>query len=71
MPLTIFIVLLVIWVAPSTNRVASLLNPTYLSDPLLIAVAATGSLRGFWNGIVFVTLGMKARRRKQGAEPPA
>ena len=62
MPLMIFVVLLAIWVAPSTNRVASLINPTYISDPLLLAVGATGSLRGFWNGVVFITIGMKARK---------
>lgn len=62
MPLMIFVVLLVIWVAPTTNRVASFTNPAYLSSPLLIAVGATGSLRGFWNGVVFITIGMKARK---------
>ncbi|KFY81327.1 hypothetical protein V500_11535 [Pseudogymnoascus sp. VKM F-4518 (FW-2643)] len=67
MPLMIFVVLLAIWVAPTTNRVASLTNPGYLSDPLLLAVGATGSLRGFWNGVVFITIGMKARKGKTGA----
>lgn len=67
MPLMIFIVLLAIWVAPTTNRVASFTNPGYLSDPLLLAVGATGSLRGFWNGVVFITIGMKARKGKTGA----
>ncbi|KUJ23877.1 putative cAMP receptor [Mollisia scopiformis] len=64
MPLMFFVVLLAIWVAPTTNRVASLVNPGFVSDPLLLAVGATGSLRGFWNGVVFVTLGAKERRRR-------
>lgn len=64
MPLMIFIILLAIWIAPTTNRVASFTNPGYLSDPLLLAVGATGSLRGFWNGVVFITIGMKARKGK-------
>jgi hypothetical protein len=68
MPLMIFIVLLAIWVAPTTNRVASFTNPGYLSDPLLLAVGATGSLRGFWNGVVFITIGMKARKGKTGLD---
>lgn len=67
MPLMIFVVLLAIWVAPTTNRVASFTNPGYLSDPLLLAVGATGSLRGFWNGVVFITIGMKARKGKTAA----
>ncbi|KAL5349349.1 hypothetical protein ACLOAV_005639 [Pseudogymnoascus australis] len=67
MPLMIFIILLAIWIAPTTNRVASFANPGYLSDSLLFAVGATGSLRGFWNGIVFITIGMKARKGKAGA----
>lgn len=64
LPLMFFVVLLTIWVAPTTNRVASLINPNYQSYPLLLAVGATGSLRGFWNGVVFVTLGLKERTRQ-------
>ncbi|KFY14019.1 hypothetical protein V492_02908 [Pseudogymnoascus sp. VKM F-4246] len=67
MPLMIFVILLAIWIAPTTNRVASFTNPGYLSDPLLLAVGATGSLRGFWNGVVFITIGMKARKGKAAA----
>jgi hypothetical protein len=63
MPLLFFVVLLTIWMAPTTNRVASLIDPAYLSYPLLIAVGATGSLRGFWNGVVYITIGLKARKR--------
>jgi len=64
----IFVVLLSIWVAPSSNRIASFINPEFLNFPLLIAVGLTGSLRGFWNGLVFVIIGMKARKRRKGFE---
>lgn len=65
MPLMFFVVLLAIWVAPTTNRVASFVHPGYESFPLLIAVGATGSLRGFWNGVVFVVIGMKRLQRQR------
>ena len=63
MPLFFFLALLSVWVAPTTNRVASFVDPSFSSYPLLLAVGATGSLRGFWNGLVFVTLGMKSWKR--------
>ena len=63
MPLFFFLAMLSVWVAPSTNRVASFVDENFGSFPLLLAVGATGSLRGFWNGIVFVTMGMKHRKR--------
>lgn len=62
MPLLFFIVLLSVWVAPSTNRIASFINPHFSSYPLLLAVGATGSLRGFWNGVIFITIGWKSRK---------
>jgi hypothetical protein len=65
MPLLFFVVLLAVWVAPTTNRIASFVDPNYLSYPLLLAVGATGSLRGFWNGVVFITIGMKERKRQK------
>jgi len=65
MPLMFFIVLLAIWVAPTVNRVSAFVSPNYLSYPLLLAVCSTGSLRGFWNGVVFITLGMKERKRQK------
>jgi len=68
MPLMIFVVLLAIWVAPTVNRVATLVDSSFISYPLLLAVGAAGSLRGFWNGLVFITLGMKARSRQRGLE---
>jgi hypothetical protein len=66
MPLFFFLALLSVWVAPTTNRVASFVNPSFSSYPLLLAVGTTGSLRGFWNGVVFITIGMKSWRRQKG-----
>jgi hypothetical protein len=66
MPLMFFVVLLAVWVAPTTNRVSQFIDPNYVSYPLLLAVGSAGSLRGFWNGVVFITLGMKERKRQKG-----
>lgn len=63
MPLFFFVALLSVWVAPSTNRVMAFANSDFSSYPLLLAVSATGGLRGFWNGVIFITIGMKSRRR--------
>jgi prepilin signal peptidase PulO-like enzyme (type II secretory pathway) len=68
MPLMFFVVLLAIWVAPTTNRISAFINPNYMSYPLLLAVGSTGSLRGFWNGVVFITIGMRARMRQKKIE---
>lgn len=65
MPLMIFAAQLAVWVAPTTNRIASFIDPAYESYPLLMAVALTGSLRGFWNGVAFMTIGMKSRSRQK------
>lgn len=72
MPLFFFLALLSVWVAPSTNRLATFIHPTFASYPLLLVVGASGSLRGFWNGLVFLTLGMKSRKRsKRGSDRAA
>ncbi|KAK3346404.1 hypothetical protein B0T25DRAFT_592627 [Lasiosphaeria hispida] len=68
MPLFFFLALLSVWVAPSTNRVASFIDPKFNSFPLLLAVGTSGSLRGFWNGLVFITIGMKSRKRTKDLE---
>ncbi|OAA56294.1 cyclic-AMP receptor protein [Niveomyces insectorum RCEF 264] len=68
MPVLFFVVLLAIWVAPSTNRVASFVDPSYVSFPLYLAVGSTGSLRGFWNGVVFITVGMRSRQSQKRLE---
>ncbi|CRG86099.1 hypothetical protein PISL3812_03102 [Talaromyces islandicus] len=65
MPLIFFLVLLSTWVAPTINRVSAFVRQEQSSYPLLIAVVATGSLRGFWNGVVFITIGMKGRKRNE------
>ncbi|PMD45810.1 putative cAMP receptor [Hyaloscypha variabilis F] len=65
MPLMFFFLLLAIWVAPTVNRVASFINPDFVSFPLYLAVGSMGSLRGFWNGVVFMVIGMKERKRKK------
>jgi hypothetical protein len=65
MPLFFFLALLSVWVAPSTNRVATFIDPTFASFPLLVTVGTTGSLRGFWNGLVFIAVGMKSWKRKK------
>lgn len=65
MPLIFFLVLLSTWVAPTINRVSAFVNQEQTSYPLLIAVVATGSLRGFWNGVVFISIGMKGRKRSK------
>ena len=64
MPLMFFIALLATWLAPTINRISTFINPGHESYPLLLAVGAMGSLRGFWNGVVFITIGMKRRRRQ-------
>jgi hypothetical protein len=64
MPAMFFVVLLAIWVAPTTNRIAAFVRPGFESFPLLIAVGAMGSLRGFWNGVVFITIGVKGRKSR-------
>ncbi|KAM7207249.1 hypothetical protein V8F20_002311 [Naviculisporaceae sp. PSN 640] len=68
MPLFFFLALLSVWVAPSTNRVAAFIDPSFGSYPLLLAVGISGSLRGFWNGLVFITVGIKSLRRKKEVE---
>ncbi|KAH6855906.1 hypothetical protein B0I37DRAFT_366081 [Chaetomium sp. MPI-CAGE-AT-0009] len=71
MPLFFFLALLLVWVAPSTNRVASFIDPAFASYPLLLTVGVTGSLRGFWNGIVFVVVGMRSWRRRRESDEMA
>lgn len=64
MPSLFFLALLTTWVTPTINRVAAFAHPGYESYPLLLAVSALGSLRGFWNGVIFVTIGMKGWKRR-------
>jgi hypothetical protein len=64
MPMVFFLVLLATWVAPTINRISALVNPNHSSYSLMVAVGAMGSLRGFWNGVVFISIGMKGWRRE-------
>ncbi|KAK4446762.1 hypothetical protein QBC34DRAFT_304352 [Podospora aff. communis PSN243] len=68
MPLFFFLALLTVWVAPSTNRVATFADPSFASFPLIVTVGVTGSLRGFWNALVFVAVGMKSWKRRKEEE---
>lgn len=65
MPLIFFIVLLATWIPLTVNRVYAFVDPGYVSYPLLVAVGAMGSLRGFWNGILFITMGMKGWKKQK------
>ncbi|KAJ5109429.1 hypothetical protein N7456_006104 [Penicillium angulare] len=64
MPSLFFLALLATWVTPTINRVATFIHPDVESYPLLLAVSTLGSLRGFWNGVIFVTMGMKGWKRR-------
>lgn len=67
MPSLFFLALLATWVTPTINRVTAFIHPGHESYALLLAVSTLGSLRGFWNGIIFVTIGMKGWRRVKEA----
>ncbi|KAL2840527.1 hypothetical protein BJY01DRAFT_20337 [Aspergillus pseudoustus] len=62
MPILFFLALLTTWVAPTINRIYAFRHPGQEPYPLMVAVAALGSLRGFWNGIIFVSMRSKARK---------
>lgn len=64
MPSLFFLALLATWVTPTINRVSSFIRPNYESYSLLLAVSVLGSLRGFWNGVIFITMGMNGWRRQ-------
>lgn len=66
MPLIFFIVLLATWVPLTINRVYAFIDPGYVSYSLLLSVGAMGSLRGFWNGILFIAIGIKGWKREKG-----
>jgi len=68
MPLMFFVVLLSVWVVPSINRVSSFVSPGHEQFGLLLGVGSTGCLRGFWNGVVFITIGMKAGKSQEKLE---
>ncbi|KAL5333987.1 hypothetical protein BJX70DRAFT_403016 [Aspergillus crustosus] len=62
MPMLFFLALLTTWVTPTINRLYAFRHPGEEPYPLMVGVAVLGSLRGFWNGIIFVSLQGKSRR---------
>lgn len=64
LPLLFFLISLSVWTALTVNRIHSFIDPHYTSYPLYLAVGSTGSLRGFWNGVVFMGLGWRERKRE-------
>ncbi|KAJ5180878.1 hypothetical protein N7492_004088 [Penicillium capsulatum] len=64
MPSLFFLALLTTWLTPTINRVSAFIHPGREPYSLLLAVSALGSLRGFWNGVIFVTIGMKGWKRR-------
>ncbi|KAL4922101.1 hypothetical protein BDW62DRAFT_207869 [Aspergillus aurantiobrunneus] len=62
MPVLFFLALLTTWVTPTINRIYAFKHPGQEPYGLMVGVAALGSLRGFWNGIIFVTMRSKGRR---------
>ncbi|CAI7593012.1 unnamed protein product [Penicillium bialowiezense] len=64
MPSLFFLAMLATWIAPTINRIAEFVHHKHGTFPLLIAVSTLGSLRGFWNGVIFVTIGMKGWKRR-------
>lgn len=70
-PLLFFSALLATWVAPTVYRVYLFVQADYVSYSLLLAVSVLSSLRGFFNAIIFLTMGMKGRRRRVSERPEA
>jgi hypothetical protein len=68
MPVMFFVILLIIWLAPTINRISAFINPDYVSYPLLLAVGIMSPLRGFWNGVIFITIGIRGRKRQKKLE---
>lgn len=64
MPSLFFLALLTTWLTPTINRVSLFIHPDHHSYSLYLAVSALGSLRGLWNGIIFLTMGMKGWKRR-------
>ena len=65
MPVLFFIIMLATWVVPTINRVMAFVKPDVQSYGLMLAVGAMGSLRGFWNGVLFIAIGLKGWKRQR------
>lgn len=66
-PLLFFLALLSTWIAPTIYRIRLFQHAGYISYSLLLAVTITSSLRGFWNAVIFITMGIKGRRRPEAS----
>ncbi|KAJ5360782.1 hypothetical protein N7517_009973 [Penicillium concentricum] len=64
MPSLFFLAMLATWIAPTINRIAEFVHHRHGNYSLLLSVSTLGSLRGFWNGVIFITIGMKGWKRR-------
>ncbi|CAG8040531.1 unnamed protein product [Penicillium salamii] len=64
MPSLFFLAMLTTWIAPTINRISEFVHHRHGTFALLVSVSTLGSLRGFWNGVIFVTIGMKGWKRR-------
>ncbi|CAI7625886.1 unnamed protein product [Penicillium viridicatum] len=64
MPSLFFLAMLATWIAPTVNRISEFVNHKHGTYSLLVSVSTLGSLRGFWNGVIFMTIGMKGWKRR-------
>jgi hypothetical protein len=64
MPSLFFLAMLATWIAPSINRISEFVHHKHGNYSLLLSVSTLGSLRGFWNGVIFITIGMKGWKRR-------
>lgn len=64
MPSLFFLAMLATWIAPTINRISEFVHRKHGTHSLLLAVSTLGSLRGFWNGVIFITIGMKGWKRR-------
>lgn len=62
-PLLFFVALLSTWIAPTIYRAHLFHHPMYSSYLLLLTISILFPLRGFWNSVIFVTIGMREWRR--------
>ncbi|KAJ6124201.1 hypothetical protein N7471_011518 [Penicillium samsonianum] len=64
MPSLFFLAMLATWIAPTINRISEFVHHKHGTYSLLLSVSTLGSLRGFWNGVIFITIGMKGWKRR-------
>jgi hypothetical protein len=64
MPSLFFLAMLATWIAPTINRISEFVHHEHGTYSLLLSVSTLGSLRGFWNGVIFITIGMKGWKRR-------